>query len=123
MAPIANETELGNVYAKFWSDKQRVLWYVIVFPGVANGAFSGPQTILKQLEEWLVIVSCDQLGETLRTAPTLLPYWTCMKTTGVKWRASAICANLVPRGRVGENPGNEVAFVLDKKAMADDISS
>ena len=27
---------------------------------------------------------CDQLGETLRTAPTLLPYWTCIKTKGVK---------------------------------------
>ena len=30
-----------------------------------------PQTILKQLEEWHVIVSCDQLGETLRAASTL----------------------------------------------------
>ena len=28
MAPIANETE-NNVYVKFWSDKQRVLWYVM----------------------------------------------------------------------------------------------
>ena len=28
MAPIANETE-NNVYAKFWGDKQRVLWYVM----------------------------------------------------------------------------------------------
>ena len=27
---------------------------------------------LKQLEEWHVIVSCDQLGETFRVAPTLL---------------------------------------------------
>ena len=85
MAPIANETE-NNVYAKFWSDKQRVLWYVMVFSGVANGAFPGPQTILKQLEEWHVIVSCDQLGETLRTAPTLLPYWACIKTKGVKMK-------------------------------------
>ena len=31
------------------------------------------QTILEQLEEWHVIVSCDQLGETLRAAPTRLP--------------------------------------------------
>ena len=38
MASIANKTE-NNVYVKFWSDKQRVLWYVMVFPGVANGAF------------------------------------------------------------------------------------
>jgi len=39
MAPIANETELDDVYAKFWSDKQRVLWYVMVFSGAVNGAF------------------------------------------------------------------------------------
>ena len=38
MASIANKTE-NNVYVKFWSDKQRVLWYVIVFSGVANGVF------------------------------------------------------------------------------------
>ena len=31
MAPIANETELGNVYAKFWSDKEYygMLWYFL----------------------------------------------------------------------------------------------
>ena len=33
MAP--GETE-NNAYAKFWSEKRRVLWYVIVFPGVVN---------------------------------------------------------------------------------------
>ena len=38
MDPIANETE-NNVYAKFGSDKQRLLWYVMVFSGLANGAF------------------------------------------------------------------------------------
>ena len=38
---------------------------------VTNGAFPWPQTILKQLKEWNVIVSCDQLGGTLRAAPTL----------------------------------------------------
>ena len=30
MAPI--ETE-NNAYAKFWGDKQRELWYVMVFSG------------------------------------------------------------------------------------------
>ena len=35
------------------------------------GVFHRPQTILKQLEEWHVIVSCDQLGETLPAVPTL----------------------------------------------------
>ena len=33
MAP--KETE-NNAYAKFWGDKQRALWYVMVFSGVAN---------------------------------------------------------------------------------------
>ena len=33
MAP--RETE-DNAYAKFWGDKQRVLWYVMVFSGVVN---------------------------------------------------------------------------------------
>ena len=33
MAP--RETE-NNVYAKFWGDKQRALWYVMVFSGVVN---------------------------------------------------------------------------------------
>ena len=37
---------------------------------VTNGAFPWLQTILK----WRVIVSCDQLGETFRAAPTLLFY-------------------------------------------------
>ena len=29
------ETE-DNAYAKFWGDKQRALWYVMVFSGVVN---------------------------------------------------------------------------------------
>ena len=33
MAP--RETE-NNAYAKFWSDQQRVLWYVMKFSGVVN---------------------------------------------------------------------------------------
>ena len=33
MAP--RETE-NNVYAKFWGDKQRAFWYVMVFSGVVN---------------------------------------------------------------------------------------
>ena len=33
MAP--GETE-NNAYAKFWGDKRRVLWYVMVFSGVVN---------------------------------------------------------------------------------------
>ena len=33
MAP--RETE-NNAYAKFWGDRQRALWYVMVFSGVVN---------------------------------------------------------------------------------------
>ena len=29
------ETE-NNAHAKFWGDKQRTLWYVMVFSGVVN---------------------------------------------------------------------------------------
>ena len=29
------ETE-NNVYAKFWGDKQRAFWYVMVFSGMVN---------------------------------------------------------------------------------------
>ena len=29
------ETE-NNAYAKFWGDKQKTLWYVMVFSGVVN---------------------------------------------------------------------------------------
>ena len=32
---LPRETE-DNAYAKFWGDKQRALWYVIVFSGVVN---------------------------------------------------------------------------------------
>ena len=35
MAP--RETE-DNAYAKFWGNKQKPLWYVIVFSGVVNCA-------------------------------------------------------------------------------------
>ena len=33
MAP--RETE-NNAYSNFWGDKQRALWYVMVFSGVVN---------------------------------------------------------------------------------------
>ena len=35
------ETE-NNSYAKFWSDQQRVLWYVMVFSVVVNGTCQEP---------------------------------------------------------------------------------
>ena len=38
MAP--RETE-NNASAKFWNDKQRLLWYVMVFSGVVNCPLTG----------------------------------------------------------------------------------
>ena len=32
---VPRETE-NNAYAKYWGDKQRALWYVMVFCGVVN---------------------------------------------------------------------------------------
>ena len=32
---VPRETE-NNAYAKFWGDKQRALWYVMIFSGVVN---------------------------------------------------------------------------------------
>ena len=43
MAP--RETE-DNAYAKFWGDKQRALWYVMVFSGVVNCLTSGQWTAI-----------------------------------------------------------------------------
>ena len=40
----------------------------------------------KTIERMTCHCFCDQLGENLRTAPTLQPYWTCIKTTRVKMK-------------------------------------
>ena len=32
---VPRETE-NNIYTKFWGDKQRALWYLMAFSGVAN---------------------------------------------------------------------------------------
>ena len=37
MAPREPE---NNSYAKFWGDKQRALWYVMIFSGVVNSTTS-----------------------------------------------------------------------------------
>ena len=46
MAP--RETE-NNAYAKFWGDKQRTLWYVMVFSGVVNFSHSSLNVIIRAL--------------------------------------------------------------------------
>ena len=49
MAP--RETE-NNAYAKFWGDKQRALWYVMVFSGVVNSGAYENKTAAKAFN-WL----------------------------------------------------------------------
>ena len=44
MAP--RETE-NNAYAKFWGDKQRTLWYVMVFSGVVNSTVDYDVVLVK----------------------------------------------------------------------------
>ena len=41
------ETEI-NAYAKFWGDKQGVLWYVVVFSGVVNSFVARGDEIPKE---------------------------------------------------------------------------
>ena len=62
MAP--RETE-NNAYAKFWGDKQRVLWYVMVFSGVVNfglhaliGHLHNDVILLLRRESCRVLLSC-----------------------------------------------------------------
>ena len=43
MAPREAE---NNAYAKFWGDKQRALWYVMVFSGVVNIAHLSTTTLI-----------------------------------------------------------------------------
>ena len=54
MAP--RETE-DNAYAKFWDDKQKVLWYVMVFSGVVNSANTRHMQISKCEAFWLALRS------------------------------------------------------------------
>ena len=46
MAP--RETE-NNADAKFWGDKQRALWYVMVFSGVVNSDYTRLWRILRYI--------------------------------------------------------------------------
>ena len=41
MAP--RETE-NNAYAKFWSDQQRLLWYLMIFSAVVNLLYTDTHT-------------------------------------------------------------------------------
>ena len=53
MAP--RETE-DNAYTKFWGDKQRALWFVMVFSGVVIFSFSRSALVLAR---WWARVLAD----------------------------------------------------------------
>ena len=55
MAP--RETE-NNAYAKFWGDKQRVLWYVMVFSAVVN-------SLSEKLVAALIVIGAGRGVETI----------------------------------------------------------
>ena len=55
MAP--KETE-NNAYAKFWGDKQRALWYVLVFSGVVNVARYDNYMLINSYLTFLLLVFC-----------------------------------------------------------------
>ena len=59
MAP--GETE-NNAYAKFWSEKRRVLWYVMVFSGVVNSR-SFPSCQKKAWKMSILIIRTFDLGD------------------------------------------------------------
>ena len=61
MAP--RETE-NNASAKFWDDKQRVLWYVMVFSGVVNCV--GPQLAQAQCVSLIVYNTCSFILRNLK---------------------------------------------------------
>ena len=52
-------SHLCEYCSHYYRAQKRVLWQLLGRE-VTNGVFPWPQTILKQLEEWHVIVSCNQ---------------------------------------------------------------
>ena len=56
MAPRETET---NAYAKFWGDKQRALWYVMVFSGVVNKSSAFTLIHDKEATHWNTSAACQ----------------------------------------------------------------
>ena len=63
MAP--RETE-NNAYAKFWGDKQRALWYVMVFSGVVNSTLF-EENVAKQVATFGAHKSLKNIKTSLTT--------------------------------------------------------
>ena len=101
MAPIANETE-NNVYAKFWSDKQRVLWYVIFWSG-----------------QWCVSLTPNNT----KTIGRMTCHCFLRPIRGDLTNSSYTTALLGMHKNHGHQNEGRRPFVLDKKAIAHDISS
>ena len=62
MAP--RETE-NNAYAKFWGDKQRTLWYVMVF-------LEWSIALMKQYAKFLIGISCPGKSKTTHFSTVLV---------------------------------------------------
>ena len=86
MAP--RETE-NNAYAKFWGDKQRALWYVMVFSGVVNRAFSitWPASMQIYGNKWKRLHKKRvQLPEDCLGTPTWPPFYCFATPIWSPWR-------------------------------------
>ena len=96
MAP--RETE-NNAYAKFWSDQQTVLWYVMVFSGVVNR----PRFRLTKQQP------C--------TSITLFPTFLCRHCTSRTWkcRISRFVEDVNTRPQLSELWYNLLEFNSKKK--------
>ena len=69
MAP--RETE-DNAYAKFWGDKQRALWFVMVFSGVVIFSFARSALVLAR---WWARVLADVFEKNENKNKTTSVYW------------------------------------------------
>ena len=68
MAPRENE---NNANAKFWNDKQRALWHVMVFSGVVNSNLPGLRFFLYCIcvIMWYSHLNDMEIAETKRFIP------------------------------------------------------
>ena len=64
------ETE-NNPYAKFGGDKQRALWYVMVFSGVVNAKCTHDHSIFRTIDGSTRELLAKQLKKKIPKSPTI----------------------------------------------------
>ena len=87
MAP--RETE-NNAYAKFWDDKQRALWYVMVFSGVVNTGKDEPDFQTKLFYIYIqhfgpAVIGANCFGVPARTSVNICTLF--CSVTLIVWRS------------------------------------